>query len=121
MRMSDLVDGDYWQFGNYAATGWGIVARLNGKTVYYNGGIISVSKSRASGVWALAGPQGYYNGSPDGAPTTGVAAPTAALYIGDVSGPYRRNMTGNVQAMAIYSGTLTATEVATVSAAMAAL
>lgn len=125
IRMSDLVSRDAWALGNYASNGWGIQAnQVDNDTIYYNGNTRTITLSapgRVSGVWCLAGGQGYYNGSADGASFTPTAGPSAEIYIGDISGEYRRYLTGNVQALAIYSNILTSGDVATVTAAMNAL
>lgn len=83
---------------------------------------VSTVTSKTSGVLALAGPIGYYNGS--------AVVTLAATW----SGTSTRNMwigadnrstpffgTGTFQAVAIYNTTLTADQVAAVSTAMAAL
>lgn len=91
----------------------------NGNTAYIEG-----AAGVTSGVLAVAGRKTYLNGAPDtadiAAATGGTARPT---YIGarNTSGSAGTWYGGNVQAVAIYSAILTAGEVATVSAAMAAL
>jgi hypothetical protein len=73
---------------------------------------------------AVSGQQGYYNGSTDGgAIGAWVGTGTQQVYIGGLNnnGVLSQLISGNIQATAIYSTTLTASQVAAVSAAMAAL
>jgi len=122
LRISDMTTKlDMWAFGNYASSGWGIQPQNGYQTIYYNGSARSIPRNVTSGVFALAGAQGYYNGSADGTATTGNAAPNAAIFIGDVSGEYRRYLTGYVQAFAIYNATLTSTQIGNLTTAMNAL
>jgi hypothetical protein len=105
------------QFGLASSTSLGGVG-------YANGGIATVSPALASGVLAVAGAAGYRNGA--------INATGITTWTGDASNPIvigaRSTGTltqffyiGNIQAVAIYNATLTAPQVAAVSAAMAAL
>ncbi len=89
----------------------------------YPGGNMNSSPSMISGVLAFAAGNVYRDGSPDATPLTNAYAPTSALYLGalNASGSASNFGNGNIQALAIYSDTLTDGEIATVSAAMAAL
>lgn len=120
VRCSDQQNGgDTWVFGNYNATGWGIQPLYLASTRYYNGTTVTVGGGdRVNGVWGLVGAQGYFNGLAEGAATAGNASLGAAMFIGDISGAYRRYFTGYIQSMAIYNVTLTAAQVWAVSYAM---
>jgi len=127
IRLSNLINGeDTWVLGNYAASGWGIQPGYNTDagddkgTTYFNGTSTKIVADRTSGVWGLAGAQGYYNGVADGNVTDGSANPDDAIWIGDISGAYRRNIQTYAQAIAIYNIDISA-YVAGLTTAMAAL
>lgn len=119
-RMSNITTGDTWAFGSYTANGFGIQPRnaLN-KTIYYNNTNITINVSRTSGVWAISYTACYYNGVYEG--STNGNASTAEFWIGDISGIYRRNLTGYMQALAIYNTKLSDSQVASLTTAMNAL
>ena len=78
----------------------------------------------AAGNLAVAGAQGYYNGIADGIPlAAGASAMLWPVYVGcwNNNGAPAGFFGGNIVALALYERTLTAPEVATVAAAMAAL
>lgn len=127
LRCSDIPD--YNQGAVLANSGsnrqFGIFFSGQSTTYFLNGGFLQKDHSAmTAGVWAIAGNTAYINGtaqsgtigSPSGSITSGIAiganwdGSTAIQFFG-----------GNIQAVAIYSDTLTAGEIATVSAAMAAL
>ena len=89
------------------------------RRLYDNGKYLLIgSGAVTSGVIGIAGPTAYYNGASDGAINTGTLTQVNnTIYIGRGSNLFA----GNVAAVAIYSDTLSAGEMATVSAAMAAL
>lgn len=94
---------------------------------YYGSGTTgrSVTGNPSSGVVALCATQGYLNGLADGAPTPNIWSGTAtqvAIGARNLNGTTRDTF-GNlkVQALAIYSVTLTGTQVATITTAMQAL
>ena len=89
------------------------------RRLYDNGKYLLIgSGAVTSGVMGIAGPTAYYNGVSDGAINTGTLTQVNnTIYIGRGS----LYCAGNVAAVAIYSDTLSAGEMATVSAAMAAL
>jgi hypothetical protein len=72
---------------------------------------------------AVAGVNAYLNGVADGTITAGGSAPTHAIHIGafNNNGVVNFFFSGNIQALAIYSTTLDAAQVAQVSAAMSNL
>ena len=92
--------------------------------IYQQGGFLATGTRVAEGVMAIAGQQGYLNGNPDGGTIAAWSGTNIfQIYIG---GANRDNALyepwiGNIQAVAIYDVTLTAPQVAAVSAAMAAL
>ena len=100
-----------------------IVASL--QAVYVHGSGWSADVVSLSGIHAIAKQQGYYNGIPTASGGSGTLSTTRGIFIGqqNVAGsiydPYF--FSGSMDALAIYSDTLTAGEVAAVSAAMAAL
>lgn len=93
---------------------------------YANGGISSAVSGRlTAGVMAVAGTVGYLNGAVD---VTGIGAwsgtgkPIFLLNVNANGTPDLASfITGSIQAVAIYDTTLTAPQVAAISAAMAAL
>lgn len=109
---------EMWAFGNYVWVGWGIQLNTNNRTIYYNGDFREVSAVRTGGVWAMAGGQGYYNGAADGTPFSATATP-GEIYIGDISGVYRRYQTAIYQTFAIFRVTLSLAHVAQYSRQMA--
>lgn len=91
---------------------------------YGYGVLLSVTPQLLTGTLAVAGAQGYRDGASDGAAIGGSPAGLSVdIWIGgynqanSIQLPY----VGNVLAMAVYSATLSAAEVATLYAAMAAL
>ena len=90
--------------------------------VYSNGTQNQSLPELAAGVLAIAGNQGYRNGMADVTVTDWGGAATRDVYVAATnSGVANQFLNGNIQAIAIYSSTLTAPQVAAVSAAMAAL
>lgn len=95
--------------------------------MYGSGGAVSVAPEILSGVLAVAGQQGYRNGTADGAAIAAWADPNSAyaIMIGvqggnglPTGGQY---MDGSIQAIGIYNTTLDATQVAIITDAMEAL
>lgn len=96
------------------------------KRAYSYGGTTQYAGAAAfSGVMALTPGQGYYNGVADGASwAVSWSGTPVPVFIGTWNNngtPSNAAWNGSIQAIAIYSATLTAGEVAAVSAAMAAL
>ena len=89
---------------------------------YFAGFIVTVTPPlTGTHSMAVAGNQGYLDGSPDGGAiaTAGTSFNQIAIgRLGVYSGFY---FTGNIAAIAIYNATLTATQISLISAAMAAL
>lgn len=97
--------------------------RATNQVLYGNGNFALVSTPLTSGVLAVSGAYGYRNGEVE-SDVIGVAGGALrALYIGAMNQNGAAAGFGlcKIQAIAIYSDTLTAGEVAAVSAAMAAL
>ena len=84
----------------------------------YSGG--PGGNSPASGVVAIAGNQAYFNGVDAGIVIPAGTAPTLSLRLMGMAG-VANNFLGSKQAVAIYDTALTASKVAAVSAAMAAV
>ena len=115
--LGQVSDGSNREFGMF----------LSGQTTTYftSGGYLQKNYSAVTaGVWGLAGNVAYINGVAQSgtisAPSGSIisAMPIAAKWNGSTASDF---FGGNIQAWVIYSDTLTAGEVATVSAAMAAL
>ncbi len=88
---------------------------------YQNGGFLNLAGARINGVMAVAGQTAYYNGAAEaGAIPAFTGTATVSIGIGRMKGT-SDYCTANIKALAIYSTTLTAHQVAAVSAAMAAL
>lgn len=95
----------------------------DGKAYYEAGGELGVAPGMAQGVLAIAGQQGYrFSKADGGAIPAGSGRPALNMYLGGI------NLTGTpylagvrIQAFAVYSGILTAAQVAAVAAAMAEL
>jgi hypothetical protein len=108
-----------------SATRFRIVNNLNGQRAYYYGSAVTnrVTPSVTNGIMALAGNNGYFNGVPDGTPTGTWSGTGADNYIGasNFAGTTIGFSIVKVQAFGIWPSILTPAEVATVSAAMAAL
>lgn len=93
------------------------------RRVYAGGTSATVGARIASGVSGYAGKQGYVNGLPSGSPMVDVSRTGAQnnMAVGSCSGAADTFMSVYVQAIVWYSDVLSDGEVATVSAAMAAL
>ena len=89
---------------------------------YYNNGLINVSPNLANGVLAMAGTTGYRNGTSE-ATTPGGGTISHTLYIGAANdaGTLFANAATKIQALAIYSTTLSGANVAALTTAINAL
>ena len=89
----------------------------------YHGSLLQQAGSFATGVAGNAGAIAYFNGSPLGSMSWSSSVSPNQVIIGNAKpeGEQGFPFLGSIQAVVIYSDTLTAGEVATVSAAMAAL
>ena len=89
---------------------------------YGNGGLGSApyNSSVSNGVLGVAGTAGYINGI-SVITLVGVAGATGAIRLMGYYGAETRYMQGSIQAFALYNTTLSAAQVAAISAAMAAL
>jgi hypothetical protein len=90
----------------------------NDKVIYGNGQYLFVSPKLESGVLGMAGNQGYRNGIADGAAISTGGPWTLSIKIASIGSS---NYGVKVQAVAIYNTTLTAAQVAAVTAGMQAL
>lgn len=129
LRYSGLESSVGWFAGAYNGTGnnrlsvgtpngMGKIEFGSGKTVeVLNGGVVI-----AQAVLAVAGQQGYRDGSSaGGAISAWDGGITAGIDIANLGGFNETKLACSILAVAIYSDTLSAAQVATVSAAMAAL
>lgn len=95
-----------------------------GNRLYANGNNAFGSAGSASGVIGVAGTKGYINGSDDGV-TLGSYSNTQTndIYLGALHGGVgpTGNFSGNIQAVAIYSTTLSSGDASTLTTAMNAL
>ena len=103
-----------------------ILPVVSNQVQYGNGGnvLLSVSPGVSSGVLGISGKNAYRNGVADGTISAGTGLSTCDLYIGTLNVnnvAYPVWYSGNIQALSIYSVALTVAQVATISAAMAAL
>lgn len=93
---------------------------------YYNSDVAAKAPAMSAGVVAVVGNNGYRDGVSEALAigTKSGSFLSGGLTLGcsrDGASSYTQYIAANIQAVAIYSATLTAGEVATVSAAMAAL
>lgn len=118
--------GGNWIFGESASQLFGIQPiddQGSPNVAYLNGSFVRVSPSLTSGNLAVAGNQGYRNGTADGGTISSGAGAHTDIYIGaakagGVASSFRSCV---IVAIAFYSTTLSAGQVATIAAAMAAL
>jgi hypothetical protein len=92
--------------------------------LYGNGEYINIAPGMTQGNLAVAGNQGYRNGSADGAAIGAFGAPpTYTVWIGcmNQSNDPQGYLLGYIQALAIYDTALTAGQVLAIATAMAAL
>jgi len=131
IKYSDAVGDAGWIFGLDGGVGGprfiGIQPRRFGNRVrFFNGGSADSSPQLVTGVLLIAGTKCFRDGVDSGLALAawGGTAPTNSLTIGCINNPSGAPadfLAVKIQAFAIYSFTLTAQEVADVSAAMAAL
>lgn len=106
-----------------AAPYFGLIPRWSDGNAYYlNSGFLSKTP-KANGVMAFAGNVAYHNGSAESGTITTVAGTPYTLFIAarNEGGMAAAFLSGKIQALAIYSTTLTAGEVATITTAIQAL
>jgi len=120
VRFSDISGTDGCVVGCRVGVKYFMVQpnRSDGKVGYWHGTYRLVAPAATSGVFAVAGTQGYRNGAADGGAIGADSSALAEVTIGASGSGLLLSITGNVQAVAIYSDTLTAAEVAMVTAAM---
>lgn len=89
----------------------------------YPSGLVQNAPTMTAGVYAMAGKTLYRNGVAEANPVPAGAGTFLTAFIGaiNINGSAGNFFNGNIQAVAIYSDTLTPGEIATLSAAMAAL
>ena len=140
LTLGGLTVDDGWsmfcRFSDVPSPGTTIQTAIGGKNGYsyssiqpsYTGGRAYIEHESyraqtpaASGVWGFAALQAYVNGVAAGAPMSSRAETYDALNIGRYSSGTPSHFGGKIQAIAIYNATLTADQVAAITAAMAAL
>ena len=127
--MDSTASGDNYLAGctNSSGNEFWVTHRFIGLGCNYANGtrLGAVLPNETSGVLAFAGSIAYRNGVAEAGSMLGTYTITRDIYIGGLNtGPggfYGKYLNTKICAIAIYSDTLTAGEVATVSAAMAAL
>lgn len=115
MGAADEISSTHYDF---------IRPRNNTNRQYYLGEAgVTNAGAQASGVMGRAGVTCYLNGSADGTISSSSAAASLGHYLGalNFSGNPAQYHNGKIQAAVYYDSTLNGTQVATVSAAMAAL
>ncbi len=118
--------GDHCICGTYPTTtsdGFSLWQITAGKSYYCNSQLLASANYITSGVLGLAGKAAYKNGTADGTIGAGAIVGSNAIFVGKNNNGFATSywFAGKVQALVIYSDTLTAGQMATVSAAMAAL
>lgn len=113
-------NGNPWICGGNSSAYFALAGRFTGTQVIYgNGAFLAPSPILVTGVLAIAGNKGYRNGTAESGTIGTQAGSFQAVRIGYAGANNR--FKGKVLAFAIYSATLTSGQIATVSAAMAAL
>lgn len=92
------------------------------RTYFNQGGISTGATAPAAGTMAVAGQQGYFDGTPDGGAIPTGATTWRELYIGCLNnnGVPSRYLNGVITAIAVWDITLTAAQVAAIHAALVA-
>lgn len=108
------------------AIGFYIIPRWTDNKVYYGNGAsagLGVTPGLASGVLGFAGQAAYRNGAAESGTVPAGAGTFPSIFIGarQLTSSPAGYWSGNIQAVAIYSGTLSASDVATITTAMNAL
>jgi hypothetical protein len=122
-RVTGVNDANGFIFGYYvgAASAFGVRPRYLNNRAYFNGLTLSVSGGITSGVVGFAGKAAYLDGAADGTIGAGGAANAYTVEIGRSNGTANLYLSATVVALAIYSTTLSAGNVATLTTRMAAL
>lgn len=128
-RFSDFSTNDRYLAGAYNVASITLMAlcpTYSTGVQYWNGrnpiGIRVATPNISTGVLCVAGGTAYRNGVSDGSLSNSYA-PTVSIYLGALNKDATPSnlAIGSIQAVAIYSATLSAAQVALISAAMAAL
>lgn len=127
VRFADAVTSNGYLFGAKGSNFWGILPQYSSNTLvlYVAGASTATGQAMApqlsAGVLAIAGTRAYRNGVDDNLTLTNAAAPKS-IWIGGANNTSLENpLSCKIQAIAIYNATLSAAQVAAISAAMAAL
>jgi len=123
-QFSDTTANGGALFGSYTNTATRFLIQVAVTNItYQQGSYIQISPTLTGGNLAISGQRGYRNGTAEGS-TIGAWSGTATsqIAIGGYAAPaVVAPLTGKIQALAIYNATLSAAQVAAISAAMAAL
>ena len=94
----------------------------NGKHQYANGGGLSITGTKANGIFAASGGDVYENGT-DVGNLTNTGNPNLPIYLGclNLAGCNAQYYTGDIVAIAFYSTVLTPTQIANLTTAINAL
>ena len=125
-KFSDATANGNAIFGSYTGNTTRFIIQIGATNITYQQGFYTtVTPTLTAGVLAISGQRGYRNGTAEGSAISawsGTATSQIAIGGYATSGTnVVANLTGKIQAVAIYSDTLSGAEVATLSAAMAAL
>lgn len=121
---NNIICGSRTNAGTNSAYFLGAVDALGSNYMHYgHGQIVGTTPRIAAGVIGIAGAHGYRNGVADGATIGAANDAFAVIFVGarNLAGSANMFSACNVVALAIYNSTLTAGQIAAVSAAMAAL
>jgi len=98
-----------------------IFPTFSGTTIFYQNGGFSTSTALTAGVLAIAGQQGYKNGVADGATISAWSGTNTESIRIAKAGTAASFSNSRIQAIAIYSTTITAAQVLAITSAMQAL
>ncbi len=126
IRISNIILVDLKvMFGVYNSGEGGLYIQSNSTTKNFLTGTKALSKAErnTSGVYGIAGKTAYYNGAGAGDIATGTGSdPTVDMLIFALRrGTPQQIITAHIQAFAMYNATISAAQVAALTAAMAAL
>lgn len=128
VRFSDAESGSRYLMRVDKASNWrfGFSPIFTGNYRYYYAGkalVNGIAGGQAAGVMGFAGLRCFLNGTYENTAPAGAGANDLAIHIGcNWNGTARGNyFTGNIQAISIWPSALTDTQVAIISASMAAL
>lgn len=110
--------------GGYVGSGtadFGLFQVTGGKSYYVNNALKAAPSIYTSGVLGMAGKTAYINGAAETGAIGAGAVTGAGFYVGRNAASANYYFPGKIQALAIYSATLTLADVVAITAAMNAL